>query len=71
MGIIEHSTEFAGLIAESHLVVGRARLTEARIRVEIASELLRIGVPPTPETIERVVRGIPAEKWAELVAEWM
>ena len=53
---------------QSPLVEARIRMAEMRIKLELRSELLEIGITPTDEQLDALLDAIPREDFYRLIA---
>ena len=53
---------------QSPLVEARIRMAEMRIKLELRSELLGIGITPTDEQLDALLGAIPREDFYRLIA---
>lgn len=53
---------------QSPLVEARIRMAEERIKLELRSELLWIGITPTDEQLDALLDAIPREDFYRLIA---
>ena len=53
---------------QSPLVEARIRMAEMRIKLELRSELLGIGITPTAEQLDKMLDAIPREDFYRLIA---
>ena len=66
--VLPHVPADALAAAQSPLIEARIRMAEAQIKLELRSELMRIGFAPTVEQLDKMIGAIPREDFYRLIA---
>lgn len=68
MSIINQSKNMQSLVHDASLLHARINIASLRLRLDVAKELLNLGVPPTPDNISKIIDGLPADVLSDEIA---
>lgn len=61
MSILDQSKNLQSLVPDHSLLHTRIDIAAQRLRLDVAKELLNLGVPPTPDNVSKIIDGLPAD----------